>query len=124
MLEIPLEHREVQSDRERGRQLEAMVRRREHPCHERNRAASGNAELVLQVAYGGGSHERPRRQPSRDAARDVFDAGDVVLAEQVVEPFLLDAERKRRNCNVIDSHVNYPQNKGSSKLLDATLFLM
>ena len=53
-----------------------------------------------------------RRDAPRESLSRALDARDVVVRQQVVDPFRVGSGRKSSNINVIDAVPNYPQYKG------------
>jgi hypothetical protein len=104
MLHLAFEEGEVEVHGECGREMKAVLPPFDHDLRDLDRADERDTELALEVAGDRGNHEGSDRESPRDAARKAFDARDVVVRDEVVEPFPIDVQCKCCNGNVVDPH--------------------
>ena len=103
MRDFSLEGGEVEMHGECGGESQIGVVTGEHPSRDLDGARRRDGELPLQVAGDRGGEERTYGQPTRHASREPFDAKDVVVGDEIVEPLAIDVERKCGNGNVVGS---------------------
>jgi hypothetical protein len=73
-------------------------------CSDLQSSPYAQTKLPLQIAHDRDDGERAKRDLPSHALNRPVDTWDIVLREQVIEPFAFDAKSKRCNGNIIDSH--------------------
>ena len=106
--ELALDEGEIEAQGEGFGDVKLVAMRRDRAPRDLDATRHRNAELALEIANHRGSHQGRYRELARDAARDALDSRDVVLGEEIVEPFAVDIERKCGYCNVVGAQQNYP----------------
>lgn len=113
MRDLSLEGGEVEAHGECGGEGQIRMMACEQPLRDLDGARSRDGELPLQVADDRGGEEGAHGQPARHAARESFDAPDVMVGDQIVQPFAIDIERKCANGNVVRAQVIGPNKIGT-----------